>query len=199
MITETIRVGDKNTWHDFSEHSFSYEVGRRVSMCGVDGRQVDQGNLEGKREKTSERWGKREILQRSEDQLTEYGRYGAITDLKCYWNLLCSETEWGETGGEENRRNSEENKKHFRKLAQTLVISHCSRVQLFVTPWTVACQAPLSMGFSRQEHWSGLPFPSPGGLPEPGIETRVSWSSCTTGEVLTTEPLRKSQVICLSE
>lgn len=53
-------------------------------MCGVDGRQVDQGNLEGKREKTSERWGKREILQRSEDQLTEYGRYGAITDLKCY-------------------------------------------------------------------------------------------------------------------
>ena len=40
--------------------------------------------------------------------------------------------------------------------AQTL-----SRVQLFVTPWTVACQAPLSMGFSRQEYWSGLPFPSP--------------------------------------
>ena len=36
-----------------------------------------------------------------------------------------------------------------------------SRVWLFVTPWTVACQAPLSMGFSRQEHWSGLPFPSP--------------------------------------
>jgi len=38
------------------------------------------------------------------------------------------------------------------------------------TPWTVACQAPLSMGFSRQEHWSGLPFPSPGDLPDPGIE-----------------------------
>ena len=38
------------------------------------------------------------------------------------------------------------------------------------TPWTVACQAPLSMGFSRQEHWSGLPFPSPGDLPNPGIE-----------------------------
>ena len=41
-----------------------------------------------------------------------------------------------------------------------------------VTPWTVACQAPLSMGFSRQEHWSGLPFPSPGYLPNPGIEPR---------------------------
>ena len=41
---------------------------------------------------------------------------------------------------------------------------------LFVTPWTVACQAPLSMGFSRQEYWSGWPFPSPGDLPNPGIE-----------------------------
>ena len=40
------------------------------------------------------------------------------------------------------------------------------------TPWTVARQAPLSMGFSRQEYWSGLPFPSPGDLPDPGIETR---------------------------
>ena len=47
-----------------------------------------------------------------------------------------------------------------------------SHVQLFVTSWTVAHQAPLSMGFSRQEHWSGLPFPSPGDLPNPGIEPR---------------------------
>ena len=39
-----------------------------------------------------------------------------------------------------------------------------------VTPWTVARQAPLSMGFPRQEYWSGLPFPSPGDLPDPGIE-----------------------------
>ena len=39
-----------------------------------------------------------------------------------------------------------------------------------VTPWTVACQAPLFMGFSRQEYWSGLPFPSPGDLPDPGIK-----------------------------
>ena len=45
-----------------------------------------------------------------------------------------------------------------------------SRVQLFATPWTVAYQAPLSMGFSRQESWSGLPFPSPVDLPDPGIE-----------------------------
>ena len=39
-----------------------------------------------------------------------------------------------------------------------------------VTPWTVACLAPLSMGFLRQEYWSGLPFPSPGDLPDPGIK-----------------------------
>ena len=45
-----------------------------------------------------------------------------------------------------------------------------SRVRLFVTPWTVACRAPPSMGFSRQEYRSGLPFPSPGDLPNPGIE-----------------------------
>ena len=45
-----------------------------------------------------------------------------------------------------------------------------SRVRLFATPWTVACQAPLSLGFSKQEYWSGLPFPSPGDLPNPGIE-----------------------------
>ena len=45
-----------------------------------------------------------------------------------------------------------------------------SRVQLFVTPWTVALQALSFMGFSRQEYWSGLPFPSPGDLPNPEIE-----------------------------
>ena len=47
-----------------------------------------------------------------------------------------------------------------------------SHVQLFVTPWTVAYHAPPSMGYSRQEYWSGLPFPSPGDLPDPGIEPR---------------------------
>ena len=50
------------------------------------------------------------------------------------------------------------------------VLSHLSRVQLFVTPWTVACQASLSTGFSRQAYWNGLPFPSPGDLPDTGIK-----------------------------
>ena len=45
-----------------------------------------------------------------------------------------------------------------------------SRVRPFATPWTVAYQAPQSMEFSRQEYWSGLPFPSPGDLPDPGTE-----------------------------
>ena len=48
-----------------------------------------------------------------------------------------------------------------------MLVSH---VQLFATAWTVACQTPLSMGYSTQEYWSGLPFPTQGDLPHPGIE-----------------------------
>ena len=48
-----------------------------------------------------------------------------------------------------------------------LVTKSCSTL---ATPWTVACKSPLSMGFSRQEYWSGLPFPSPGDIPDPGIK-----------------------------
>ena len=52
-----------------------------------------------------------------------------------------------------------------------LLLLYSRHVQLFATPWTVARQAPLSVGFSRQEYWSRLPFPSPGdGIPDPGIE-----------------------------
>ena len=54
-------------------------------------------------------------------------------------------------------------------LAQVLVFS-CSVMSDSATLWTAAYQGPLSMGFSRQEYWSGLPFPSPGNLPEPGIK-----------------------------
>ena len=58
----------------------------------------------------------------------------------------------------------------------------------FATPWTVAHQAPLSMGFSRQECWSGLPFPSPGDLSNAGVE---SVSPASAGGFLTTEPAGK--------
>ena len=65
-----------------------------------------------------------------------------------------------------------------------------SHVQLFATPWTIAHQALLSMGFSRQEYWSGLPFPSPGDLPNPGIEPR---SLALQADALTSEPPGKPQ------
>ena len=55
-------------------------------------------------------------------------------------------------------------------LCVYVCISRFSHVPFFATPWTVACQAPLSMRFPRQEYWSGLPFSSPGDLPDPGIE-----------------------------
>ena len=68
-------------------------------------------------------------------------------------------------------------------------VKSLSRVRLFVTPWTVAYQAPPSMGFSRQEYWSRLPFPSPGDLPDPGIEP---WSPAFQADTLTSEPPGKS-------
>ena len=69
-------------------------------------------------------------------------------------------------------------------------VKSLSRVRLFATPWTVAYQAPPSMGFSRQEYWSGLPFPSPEDLPNPGTEPR---SPTFEADDLTSEPQRFSQ------
>ena len=69
------------------------------------------------------------------------------------------------------------------------VLSHFSCVQLFLTLWTVALQAPLSMEFSRQEYWSGLLFPSPGDLPDPGIETVVLTSPALAGRLFTTNTI----------
>ena len=64
-------------------------------------------------------------------------------------------------------------------------VKSLSRVRLFVTPWTATHQAPQSMGFSRQEYWSGLSFPSQGDLPDPGIE---SGSPTLAADALTSEP-----------
>ena len=58
----------------------------------------------------------------------------------------------------------------IKNFHNTVKVKSLSHVQLFATPWTVAHQAPPSMKFSRQEYWSGLPFPSTGDLPDPGIE-----------------------------
>ena len=63
-----------------------------------------------------------------------------------------------------------------------------SRVRLFPTPWTIAHQDPMFMGFSQQEYWSGVPFPPPGDLPNPEIK---HVSSSLAGGFFTTEPLGK--------
>ena len=73
----------------------------------------------------------------------------------------------------------------------SVVFSHFSLVQLLATPWTVAHQAPLPMGFSRQDYWSGLPFPSPGDLPDPGIKPK---SPSLQADALTSEPPGKPKL-----
>ena len=71
------------------------------------------------------------------------------------------------------------------------VLSRFSHVQLFATLWTVACQAPLSMEFFRQEYWSELPFPPPGDLPHPGIEPVSLTSSALAGGSFTAPDTRE--------
>ena len=82
-----------------------------------------------------------------------------------------------------------QNHKHRNKCTVTkgeaVVVQLLSRAPLFVTPWTVVRQAPLSMGFSRQESWSGVPFLPPGDLPGPGIEPSTP---ALVGRFFTTEP-----------
>ena len=66
------------------------------------------------------------------------------------------------------------------------MVSHVSHVRLFASPWTVARQAPLSTGFSRQDSWSGLPCPPPGDLPDPGTEPTSLMSPVLAGRFHTT-------------
>ena len=73
----------------------------------------------------------------------------------------------GQAVGQSSDRGSKHNSTGVCIHAQSL-----SRVRVFGTPWTVTHQAPLSIGFPRQEYWSGLPFPSQGDFPHPGIEPR---------------------------
>ena len=72
--------------------------------------------------------------------------------------------------GEEIRFSGYEHQHGPHALTRVCVLRCFSHVRLCVMPWTIACQAPLSMGFSRQEYWSGLPCPPLGDLPDPGIE-----------------------------
>ena len=68
------------------------------------------------------------------------------------------------------------------------MLSHFSHVQLFVTPWTTAHESPLSMGFSRQEYWSGWLCPPPGDLPDPKMEPKSFMSPALAGSFFTTSP-----------
>ena len=76
----------------------------------------------------------------------------------------------------------------IKEIGHYMCVYMLSRFQLFVTPWTVAYQTPLSMEFSRQEYWSGLPFPTPEDLPNPWIELI---SPALGGGFFTTIPPRK--------
>ena len=77
------------------------------------------------------------------------------------------------------------------------MLSRFSHVQLFATLWTVAHQAPLSMGFSSQEYWSGLPFPSPGDLPDSGIRPTSLRSPELAGGFLTTSTTWEAETLIL--
>ena len=77
-------------------------------------------------------------------------------------------------------------------IMESLLLSRFSRVRLSATLWTVARQAPLCLGFSRQESWSGLPFPSRGNLLDPGIEPMSLMSLALTGRFFTPEPSGKA-------
>ena len=89
--------------------------------------------------------------------------------------------------------------RHKRVYRANLFLQSCicacllSHVWLFVTLWTVACQAPLSMEFSRQEYWSGLPFPTPGDVPDLGIEPMSHVSPALAGGFFIAAPPRKPE------
>ena len=101
------------------------------------------------------------------------------------WGWCTETTQRDGTGREEGRG--------FRMGSTCIpVADSCRCVRLFATPWTVAYQAPLSMGFSRQEYWLGLPFPSPEDLPDPGIKPR---SPALEADTLTSEIPGKPKVL----
>ena len=89
------------------------------------------------------------------------------------------------------------------RISVNVLLSRFIRVQFFGTLWSVALQAPLSMGFSRQEYWSKLPFPSPGDLSDPGIEPVSLMSPALAGRFFTTSAnweadLEQVDIWCLS-
>ena len=120
-------------------------------------------------------------LQHSDTYMNKYS---------CKWRLIC------------NYLSLEANDAIYRGMRVVLCVCVCvclcvcslSGTWLFTTPWTVARQAPLSLGFPRQEYWSGLPFPSPGDLPNSGIKPS---SPGLAGRFSTTEPPGRPKKVIL--
>ena len=84
-----------------------------------------------------------------------------------------------------------EKRPHNQMYVNCVCVLVLSCVRLFATPWTVACQSPLSMEFSKREYWTGLPFPSPGDLPNPGLKPR---SPALQADSLPSEPPGRASV-----
>ena len=114
----------------------------------------------------------------------------AINLMNFQWGMELQGTsfsKWGHSGYPLKKKKARLQISSFQKFLEWWWKS-LSHVQLSVTPWAVACQVPLSMEFSRQEYWSGLPFPSPGYLPNPGIKPR---SPSLQADPLQSEPSGK--------
>ena len=116
------------------------------------------------------------------------GGFLVATDPKILWFNLAS---W-----EKNTHNPLLTFHHSSRLDTDLCVLSC--VWLFATPWTVAHQAPLFMEFSRKEYWSGLSFPPPGDLSNPGIQPSSLVSPALAGRFFTTAPLGKPTIFCSS-
>ena len=126
------------------------------------------------------------------------GCRAVCADNTCYAGEWAVELKSGYLPASQSRRESVQ-RTHLHAnthmLVHACVLSRLSCVTLCATPWTVMHQAPWSMGFSRQEYWSGLPFPPPGDLPNPGIEPM---SPALAGRFFTPEPPGKTHTSSLT-
>ena len=125
-----------------------------------------------------------------EDPQKEMAIYCSILAWKIAW---IEETGWPQTKGSQRVGHGRVDKHNtgstlYNICARMCVLSCFNHVWLLVTPRTVACQAPLSMRFSRQEYWSVLPCPPLGDLPDPAIESAPLMSPTLAGSFFTTEP-----------
>ena len=96
------------------------------------------------------------------------------------------------------RQSSRKEKKKKTKTLKLETLCLLSHIWLFATPWTAACHGPLSIGFSRQEYWSGLPISSPGDLPNPRIKPKSFESPALTGGFFITGPCKEDPYTFIS-